>query len=414
MKILWFSNFAFKELPVNATGSWLYSMGSMLMNTSNVELYNITFGTVSKTVRNDYRKIAQWIVPTHTSTKQPLPNKKTIMEIQQIVKFVNPDIVHIWGMECYWGLLSTRNIIKGKILLEIQGIKLICADVFCGGLSLKSTLSCIGMRELIKPKDSIIIQKLEFKKWGTYEIEMLRNHAYISTQSDWVRAHVHNINSSVKIFNTKMALREEFINSTPWNFPDENKLTLFTVFSSLVPYKGLHILIRALAVLKEKYPNVALNIAGNVFNKLPFYRKPGYTKYIENLINQLDLDSNLNFLGPIDANSIVMQMNKSHVYVIPSFVESYCLALAEGMAYGIPCVVSYAGAMSELAKDEDSALFFSPGDYIKCAYQIERLYKSKDLSIKISKEARRISSARHNCNDVINTQMNIYMEIIRT
>ena len=74
--------------------------------------------------------------------------------------------------------------------------------------------------------------------------------------------------------------------------------------------------------------------------------------------------------------------------VIPSFIESYSLALAESMMVGTPSVVSYAAAMPEFAKDNEQVLFYDSLDVISCAARIENIFVHKDLSERLSLNSR--------------------------
>ena len=84
------------------------------------------------------------------------------------------------------------------------------------------------------------------------------------------------------------------------------------------------------------------------------------------------------------------------------------------MAIGSPTVVSFTGGTSYLAKDNDTALFFPPGDEAMCAYQIERLLLDRSLSENLSFKSRKIALERNNPNLVINNQINIYRRIINS
>ena len=80
-----------------------------------------------------------------------------------------PDIIHIWGVESYWGLLTARGFVRGNVLLEIQGIRETCARVFYGGLSWPEVLSTIKTKEFIKPKISLPAQKFFFKESWSFQ-----------------------------------------------------------------------------------------------------------------------------------------------------------------------------------------------------------------------------------------------------
>lgn len=96
-----------------------------------------------------------------------------------------------------------------------------------------------------------------------------------------------------------------------------------------------------------------------------------------------------------------------------SYVETYSLALVEAQAAGIPAIISYAGAMPELAEDRKSGLFFSPGDYMSCAARMIELIENKDLALSISRESLAIVKERNNDQAVVKTQIKIYETILK-
>jgi hypothetical protein len=69
---------------------------------------------------------------------------------------------------------------------------------------------------------------------------------------------------------------------------------------------------------------------------------------------------------------------------------------------------------SSLARDEESALFFSPGDEVMCAYQVERLLTDQSLAERISDKARAVALIRNDPKMIIANQLEIYRQVIAT
>lgn len=411
--VLWLSNLPFTEKPLKGTGSWLSSMGEALIASGQIKLANISQAKVRKPTRRDCGNITQWVVPFEPLNRDGLPPAKTINAIQLAVEEIKPDLLHVWGTENYWGLLTARSLLSGPALLEMQGIKYACAKVFYGGLSLAERLRCIGPLEVLRPHCFIMFGKQEFERWGKFEKEMLLKHRFISTQSDWVRAQVRAVNHECTLFKTGIALRKEFTESKQWsplNNLDSHFPQIFTSTSSAAAYKGLHVLLRALALIKKKYPQIVLNIAGRQLGQ--WGTRSGYSRWLLREANKLGIKNHIRWLGPLDADGILQQFYKASVLVVPSFVESYCLSLAEAMMVGVPTVVSYAGALPEMARDDESTLYFSPGDVEMCAWQIERLLCDHSLARRISERARSIGIERNSVSLITCRQIQIYDNVI--
>lgn len=381
LKVLWFSNIALTDKEPNSSGTWMNSLSSSLVASGCVQLFNITQAKVKVVTKRDNHPIQQWLVPIGGRKYRGLPNVRIIREIVSVVKDINPDVIHIWGMEKFWGLLTARGYVKGNIILEIQGIKFAIEKYVYADLPIADVVRCFGIGELFRPIESLVGTKYSYRKWGKYEREMLTNHKIISTQSDWVRANVGAVTPLAKIVHTSMLLRNEFVQADKWEFVDCVPFQLFSFTSSVISYKGLHILIDALSILKKTYSNIKLVIAGAISTGV---RTDGYTKWLIRRIKRLGLTEDIQWIGPLTAKEIVNQLHNANVAIIPSFVESYCMTLEESLFAGTPTVASFSGAMPELATNEESALFFSPGDTVMCARCIERILTDVKLATRLS------------------------------
>jgi glycosyltransferase involved in cell wall biosynthesis len=408
VKILWFSNVIFTDSKSNSTGTWIHSMASEVVKTGKIDLYHISQANVKKTTRQDFQIVNQWLIPDKP-LKKGLPSTKIISDIVEIVEYIKPDLIHIWGTENFWGLLTARGYIRGNVILEIQGLKFIWEKYFYSGLSFKDIFKCFGIKELLKPSVSLIGLHYSFKKWGKFEKEMLHKHNIISTQSEWVRANIKDIISpTTKVLNTAILLRPEFFNAKKWDIQNCIPFQIFTSTSINFSYKGLHVLIDAIGVLKNQFPQIMLKIAGTIPNGI---RQGGYFKWIKRKIRLLGIDNNVNWLGALDATEIVKELHKANVVVIPSYIESYCLALDEALRIGVPTVISFAGAMPELASHGKTALFFPPGDAIMCASYIRLLFLNKEYAIAISKKAIN-EKEQINMEGITNLQLKLYYDIL--
>ena len=410
-KILWFSNVAFTEDQIRVTGTWQIAMGQALVATGEVELYNVTNGNVKEYTRNEVNGIVQWILPNERISRKGLPSYKSQQYIQNIEKEIQPDLVHIWGTENYWGMLAVNGILKSTVLLEMQGILYAYAKVFYGGLNLNEIIACTGLKELIYPKRLLYFRQKDFVRRGQRELIIIKKMQHISVQSDWVRAHIESENLKAQIYSTGMLLRNEFYKTTHINWKNRVKPVIFTTLSGANTFKGLHVLFRSLAILKKKYPDIQLRIGSNLLEH-KFFIKDGYLAWLLREVENLDVSDSIVWLGSLSADEIIKEMQNSSVFAVPSYVETYSLAAAEAMMVGVPLVTSYAGALSELAVHNESALYFPIGDYMSCAWQIERVIESKELALKLSNNARNVAMKRNNSSEVVNKQLAIYNSII--
>jgi glycosyltransferase involved in cell wall biosynthesis len=389
-------------------GTWLRAMAPHLLRSGQVTLGVIATAPVTQTIRQDFGEIRQWLVPgVNNSNKNHVPSENEIRDIVAVAKEFRPDIVHVWGTEYFWGLLTARKHLPYPALLEIQGLKGPSSRVFDGGLSFWEILSCIGLKEVLR--GSTIFQRTKkFAEWACFENEIIARHANITTQSLWVEAWIRNVNPSCDMFHTELVLREEFYGSESWK-PSGN-LTIFTSSVASGPYKGLHDAIRAIAILRDQIPSVKLRIAGGHQKK--GVRQDGYMRWINRLISRHNLSKNVDWLGPLTAKEIAQELQDCAVALMPSHCETYSVAFAEAMQLGVPLVTSFTGGTAWLGKDEETALFFPAGDEVMCAHQLRRILTDSELAGRLSKKGREIAKDRNDPQKIVSNQLAIYRRVI--
>lgn len=408
MRIVWLTSVRFSTDSITQTGTWLQPLAKSIAAKDGFEVYNITVGS-NKTIQEErIGLLRQMIIPLNQSKEriETLENR-----LNTVLEEVKPDLVHVWGTESIWASINKENIVNNiPVLLDIQGLYHRLYDYYYNGLSPKEILKCLYIKEIIKPKLSIIASKKEYRRLGDIELKNLRTFRYISYQSTWVKEQLQLLNLDATLFSTKIALRNSFYKHI-WKKPNNgDHPVIFTISSGSIPYKGFHVLLKALALVKVQIPGIKLRIAGKFLSNSRIDN--GYPHYIKWLIHTLELENNVEFVGPLDEDSIVKELLKADVSVIPSFIEAYCLAFAEAMLVGCPTVAAYSGSLPNLADDRKESLFYSPTDYPACAAKILSVLKDDSLSLSLSKKARERRLIENDINEVTNTQINIYESVI--
>lgn len=405
LRVLWLSNKVQAVQDRGSTGTWLDAMAQALVQSGKVELANVAMGLVSHTTRQDAGGIVQWVIPAMPQEKlrNGLPPASVIGEICRIAAEFAPDVIHIWGTENFWGLLSARHLLPQRTLLETQGIKGAIARVYAGGLSWHEQIACIGIKEILRGT-TIMQVRQSFAAWAPFEREIIAGHRFITVQSRWQEAQVRVVNASCTISQNDLPLRTPFYAAESWQPTGEP--VIFCSASYPSPFKGIHIAVRTLATLKHSFPMIQLRIAGALHR--PGLRQEGYMAWINREVKRLDVADNVQWLGPISAEKIVVEMQQCAAVFLPSFIESYSMALVEAMAVGAPTVVAYIGGAAHLAHDEDSALYFSPGDVEMAAYQISRLLSDPEFARHLSTTARSLALMRNDPAQIVRRQLDIY------
>jgi len=130
-------------------------------------------------------------------------------------------------------------------------------------------------------------------------------------------------------------------------FGVEDEFTLAFV-GRIIPEKGLHHLILASKILKQKGYKFKLLIAGPL-GHFDIERLKGYPKFCFELINKLGLTDNIKYIGRIERNELQNLYCASDLVVVPSLWEDPCpTVVLEAMAMGRPVVAYPSGGIPEL------------------------------------------------------------------
>lgn len=142
---------------------------------------------------------------------------------------------------------------------------------------------------------------------------------------------------------------------------------LMTTASADAPLKGLSHLLKAIAALRQDYPDIKLTLVG----------RPKPDGETQRLINSLQLVDCIDCCKGISHEEMVEKYARATLAVVPSMYEGFGLPAVEAMASGVPLVSTSGGALAEVVAD--AALVVSPGDSDALAQQIRRLFDDASL-----------------------------------
>jgi glycosyltransferase involved in cell wall biosynthesis len=180
----------------------------------------------------------------------------------------------------------------------------------------------------------------------------------------------------------------------------------------LKSHKGTEVLIRAVASLIPKYPNIKLLmpdsanpvvksttkqparawtirriVRGVIFRVRRFFRERyfDFAGHIESLIQELGLSSCCIKL-PFDPNSVPFFVS-SDMVVFPAIEPHFARPIIEAAAMKKPVIASDFPVMRELVEDSETGYLFPPGNEIEFAKRIEMLITSPDLRCSMGEKA---------------------------
>lgn len=419
MKILWLVNTSLPEVSVlmgeepSPYGGWLINASEDLSKKANVEL-SIAF---PKKNINSYRLIKGENINYYPF--KPIKdynigkiNKNEIFK--EIIKKVRPNIVHIYGTEMPH-TLSMMNILEKqqtKSVISIQGLLSKYSKHIFANLPFKVVYG-FAFGDIIK-KYNVWGRKKLFEKRGENEIKSLKKTDNIIGRTTWDKSCALQINSEAKYHHCNETLRKEFY-ETEWDIDNCERHSIFLSQASS-PRKGLHYVLKALKIVNDNYPDVKLYVAGeNIIKSKTFKDKifmTYYSKYIKNLIKNYNLQNNIIFTGPLNAEEMVKMYLKSHISICPSSIENSPNSLGEAMILGVPTVASYVGGIPDMLEDKEDGFLYQADAPYMLAYYIKQIFSDDDLATEISGSARKKALKTHNRDKNTKKLLEIYNEII--
>jgi D-inositol-3-phosphate glycosyltransferase len=110
----------------------------------------------------------------------------------------------------------------------------------------------------------------------------------------------------------------------------------------LSPVKRIDMLLRAVAIVKRKIPDVKLRVIG---------RDWGVKADLVQLAKELRIDKNVEFLSEIPFESLVEHYNRAKVFVLSSKYEAFGITIMEAIGCHTPVVVTGVGGVPEVVGD---------------------------------------------------------------
>ena len=182
---------------------------------------------------------------------------------------------------------------------------------------------------------------------------------------------------------------------------EENQIIIGTV-ANLFPRKGYEYLIEALAEVKGIFPEICCFIVGE--------GKDSYRKQLVSLVEEKGLCSQVIFTG--FQKDVYEYLNAFDVFVLPSLMEGFGIALLEAMAMSKPIVASSVGGVSEVITDGKTGLLVPSKNAKALADAIIRLLRDESLRHRLGLASRNIIETKFSQDMAIEAMQNFYQAIL--
>lgn len=291
-----------------------------------------------------------------------------INKVKELVKEINPDIVHAHYASSY-GLLGAHTNFHPYIL-SVWG-----SDIYDF------------------PQRSFIFKKMIKRNLSKADIIMSTSKAMAIETKKYTSKDIE-----ITPFGVDVNLFRPYDN----RYKEKEHITIGTV-KTLDPNYGIEYLVRAFAILCSRFPEkkLLLEIAG----------KGSQLEYLKNLSESLGIKDNVKFLGFLKTDQVIEAFNRFDIAVFPSLSESFGVAAIEAQSCGVPVIVSNVGGLPEATKPGYSSILVNKEDENELADALERLVKNEGLRVSMGKNARRFVEDNYNIVDNFNKVEKIYNSI---
>lgn len=229
-------------------------------------------------------------------------------------------------------------------------------------------------------------------------------------------AHVHDVCAAVDLFiSPSRFLRERFIafgvpahkilfsaNGYPTlSFPHYECLSMaeqqpvrFAFIGTIIPPKGVHLLIEAFRVIPETFAR--LTIYGG---KVPY---DGFPDYGKKLRDSAAGCRHITFAGAYRQTEISRILRGVDVLIVPSiWYENAPLTIQEAFLAKIPVITSDLGGMREIIRDGENGLLFRPRDPLDLRRKIQLLIQQPKLIAQLGNAHPQVKTIEADARDMI-------------
>ena len=418
MKVLWIVNSILRDFNLflygkEGHGFWMEALLGEFKEKGEHELVVATATLTKQTIKYKKDGVVYYALPDTYPLLYNEKKKGNMRAWEELIQAEKPDVIHVFGTEFSHGLCALR--VKGDIpvILHMQGVLASIAKFYQAGLSNKEFRTCT-LRDFLK-RDSMRKQQKRYFARAKKEVEMIALSKNVISENDWCNAYVKAVAPDAQIYYRAESMNTVFAEA-PWAADEIEQYTIGCNASGY-PIKGLHILLKAVALLKEKYPAIKLHIPGPPVvaadNFKARLKKSGYAKYIEKLIAKLQLQEQVVWVGNQSQKDLAEHNRRLHVFVMPSVIENHSNSLKEAMMQGIPCVASAVGGVTSYAKHGENALLYRPEEFEMLAYHLDRLFQDFAYAKELGIAGKAAMQELHESAKIYQKTIEIYRQVLK-
>ncbi len=280
-----------------------------------------------------------------------------IGKIRRVIDYVSPDMVHVHSFNAL-EFVVYRWKYPWVWTAHFSSLK-----EFAESKSLKDRLVKVVLKRIYRDASAIIAVSKFMKD-------------VVSKLTDNPRIFV--IPSGVDVERFRMEKSREEIRRM-LGIPAERKVIFFP--SRWVPFKGLHILMDAMDILKRRTPDLYRKTLLLLTGK-----GAGNMDYIRDMEKRIENHSdNVVVLDTIPPHEMPLYYSASDIVVIPSVKEPLGIVVLEALASGVPVIASRTGGIPDIIEDGVNGILFEEGNPEHLFEKLKELLENEKLATYLSR-----------------------------
>lgn len=407
MRILWFSVTPSLFNPHSNGhngGGWIASLEQIVRNNKDIKL-GIAFNFPDNGFKYGNDGVTYYPIKTEKRSligkllgKSDDRNRTT--KYLQIIEDFKPDLIQIFGSENEFGAIC--KLTKIPVVIHMQG----CIPPY------HNALFPVGMKKsdfLLKKGLSLsyriigLRSEKAFRKRAEMEIETIHSCKYFMGRTDWDKSLIDLFNHNATYFHCEEALRASFINSSKrWKYSDGKKKTIISVISRPW-YKGCDLILKTAALLK-RFTDIDFEWKVYGIPEMRFY---------ESVYGIKAKDVNVYPMGTASKEELVDALCSASCYVHTSYIDNSPNSICEAQILGVPVLATHVGGTSSIITDSVDGILFPANAPYTAASLIKIITADKEFAERLSRQAIKKATERHNPANIGNRLVEIYETIIK-
>lgn len=185
-------------------------------------------------------------------------------------------------------------------------------------------------------------------------------------------------------------------------FPNTKNKTIILFLGRIDPKKGLDLLAPAFSKVHEQFSNTHLVIAGP--------DSIGFLPTVKNYFTGVGCLDNVTFTGMLTGSLKYSALAAASLYVAPSYSEGFSMSVLEGMASGLPCVITTGCNFIEAGEAEAAYVVDINTDTI--AEALIRCLSNPHAAKEMGTKARKLVFEQYTWKRIAETMLAIYTKIV--